>query len=268
MTSNRPYSVEPRDLRRLAQRKAREQRRGHDYAAIVAYDGTRFHGYARQPGLPTVEGALREALVPVVPGFRRMAVAGRTDRGVSATAQVVSFRSDERLSVDSLVRAIDDAAPGALMCRGLQQAPRGFHAQFWATERRYLYLHPASAEESGHWALADELLRHLVGRRCLSAFARETYPGQNTVRTLLTATCRLGHLGTSPTLVFNLAADGFLRRSVRVMVATALEHARRGSAPDTLLHLAASGKRLNTEFPAPPEYLRLARIRYRDWTPF
>ena len=60
----------------------------------LEYDGTGFRGWARQPGERTVEGVLRDALDAVVPGWRGLAVAGRTDAGVHATGQVASLDAE------------------------------------------------------------------------------------------------------------------------------------------------------------------------------
>lgn len=252
---------------RLAARQAREKAIGQDYAVVLAYDGTSFAGFARQPGQRTVEACLRAKLSPVVPGLRRWAVAGRTDRGVSATGQVLSFRADEGALAERIAQAVDTAAPGDLVCLGAEEAARGFHAQFWAIERRYLYLHPASPQELALAPRLDRLLAHLEGRRCFVAFSRETPPGKVTVRHLRRASCTTGVVGGQAALRFELCADGFLRRMVRVVVATALEAAKAALPDETLARIAASGDRARTATPAPPEPLRLAEVRYARWAP-
>jgi tRNA pseudouridine(38-40) synthase len=108
-------------------------------------------------------------------------------------------------------------------------------------------------------ALLDELLRNLRGRRCFSAFARDTPPGQTTVRHLLDASARRDTLDV---IRFDFVASGFLRKQVRVMVATALREASQGAAGDRLAELAASGQRRATARPADPGGLYLAGIDY------
>ncbi|MEO1232260.1 MAG: hypothetical protein AAFZ18_25510 [Myxococcota bacterium] len=210
---------------------------------------------------------MREALTPLAPGLRRFAVAGRTDRGVSASGQVVSFRADEALHLDTLGAAVDASAPGELTCLRSRYAPHGFHAQFWARARRYAYHYPAP---QGSWRLAsglDRRMRALVGRRCFHAFARETPIGRSTVRHLFRAGCQPGHLDETPVLRFELCADGFLRRLVRVVVATALDAAW-ASAPDGILRdLAETQDRSRTSSPAPPEPLVFVGPVYDPWCP-
>ncbi len=255
---------------RTERRRARAARRGEvagaDHAIVFAYDGRAFAGYARQPGVSTVEGALRSSLEPIAPGFRRMAVAGRTDRGVSASAQVVSFRADRAVPPAEIGDAVDRAAPGSITCLSAEPAPRGFHAQFWATERRYLYLW-TKQEDLSLAPEIDRLLRPLVGRRCFNAYARETVEGASTVRTLRSARCRRTSVGEQAALAFEFSADGFLRRMVRVLVATALDAARRGEGERTLVELAAAGDRSRTARPAPSEGLRLSGVVHAPWGP-
>lgn len=269
MSMDEPERQLRRWARRLADRKARARSLGHDFAARLAYDGRAFAGYARQPGRPTVEASLRRALSAHVPGLRRVAVAGRTDRGVSASGQVVSFRSDEPLlDLDRLSAAIDGEAPGQLQCLAIAPQPRGFHAQFWAHERRYAYHLPCS--EDLHWAHADALdalLRPLEGKRSFAAFTREFPEGRSTVRTLLQARCQPGHLDDQPVLRFELRANGFLRKMVRVLVATAIRACREDAPPRALLDLAETEDRTQTAAPARPEPLVLTAVVYGAGAP-
>src|SRR5437764_13651847 len=118
------------------------------------YDGTRFAGWARQPGLRTVQGALEAALAQVR-GNRPVdvTVAGRTDRGVHAWAQVVSY-ADVPVSGD----ALNAVLPGDVAVLSVDEAPDGFNARRDARSRTYCYrlLHrrARSALEHGrslHW---------------------------------------------------------------------------------------------------------------------
>ena len=101
----------------------------HTYRAEIAYDGSAFAGFCRQPGLRTVESTLVEALQPFIPELRGVAVGGRTDRGVDAAAQVISFWSRPALELVALHEAIGGVAPGALSLLSLREVPRSFHAR-------------------------------------------------------------------------------------------------------------------------------------------
>lgn len=228
------------------------------YRLTLAYDGTAFAGYARQPDARTVEGTLRAALSAFHP--KAWAVGGRTDRGVSAQGQVVSLRTAEPVAPVDLIRAVDAGAPGLVCCTHAEEVPRRFHAAFAAKTRRYAYLLPD--EDQLDVERLDALVRALSGRRCFSAFARDTRPGQQTERRLLEAGVRRAHEGARRVLEFHFLADGFLRRQVRVMVSTAVRECLAGAPEDRLVELAASGDRRATAWPAAPEPLRLVSIGY------
>jgi tRNA pseudouridine38-40 synthase len=232
--------------------------RDHTYRLELAYEGTAFAGYARQPGQHTVEGCLLEALAPLVTPLPRLAVAGRTDKGVSALAQVVSFRVSAPLDLAELASRIDAAHPGALVLQDARVVPRWFHAQFSARARRYVYLLP-DPDEAHDPVRVDRLLLALLGRRCFSAFARDTPPGKTTVRRLIEARARRAVHQGQAALRVDLLADAFLRKQVRVMVATALREAAAGAPDDALVTIAASADRTRSAPPAPAEGLVLVR---------
>ena len=105
------------------------------YAVLVAYDGGRFRGFQRQPGLATVQGALDDALRAAGVHPSRLAVAARTDAGVHALGQVVSFSTRALLDPDALRRALNAALPEGIVARAVL-APRGaFHARAGAPTR-------------------------------------------------------------------------------------------------------------------------------------
>lgn len=230
------------------------------YRATIAYEGRAFGGYARQLDLDTVEAALLEALGLVLPAAPTIAVAGRTDRGVSATGQVVSFRAGGRGLGPQIQEAIDRVRPETLTCLEVREVDRRFHAQYSARARRYVYLHP---EPPGlDLPRLDRMLEALQGRRCFGAFARDTPPGQSTVRSLREARARREQVDGQAMIRFDLLADAFLRRMVRVLVATAIREAVAGAADEALVVLAAAGDRRGTALPAPAEGLTLSRVIY------
>src|SRR4051794_12543813 len=109
------------------------------YAMRLWYDGRRYHGWQRQPGRPTVQEALEGALAQA--GVRApLAVAARTDRGVHAASQVVSFAVRAALDPAELRRAVNAALPEDVAVVDVRCAPRSFHARASARSRTYVYL--------------------------------------------------------------------------------------------------------------------------------
>jgi tRNA pseudouridine38-40 synthase len=228
----------------------------HTYRLTLAYDGSAFYGFSQQQGRHTVEGALLAALRETMPELPRVAVAGRTDRGVHALGQVVSFWSREPLATRRLARSIEAQGQGALVVCALDEVARSFHASFSATGRRYVYLCNDRELDAKH---VSAMLAGLEGRRDFHAFSRRTAPGASTVRSLRHASATR----VAPDrLRFDFAADGFLRRQCRVMVATALREARDGAGNDALLRLCELGDRSATEAPAEPGRLYLTGVDY------
>jgi tRNA pseudouridine38-40 synthase len=105
----------------------------------IAYDGAGFRGYARQTGLRTVQGELEAALRTLLKSDVATSVAGRTDAGVHARHQVVSFHHDDVSDLDQLARSLQGLIGREIAIRGLTTASDDFSARFSATWRRYRY---------------------------------------------------------------------------------------------------------------------------------
>jgi tRNA pseudouridine38-40 synthase len=209
------------------------------YAMRIAYDGGAFRGFQRQPGLPTVEQALLDALAPL--GIAsRLEVAARTDAGVHALSQFVSFWARIDLEPAALREAVNRGTPPALACLEAWRAPAAFHARASATARTYVYrvgLPPPDGLEGRAWRLPDErafagvtagaldvaamseALASAVGEHDFVGFAR---PGEQrgTVRTLLRAEVEAA--SWAPLYALTLEGRGFLRAQVRNLVGTAV----------------------------------------------
>lgn len=209
----------------------------------IAYDGTHFRGWARQPGLRTVQGALEDALARILGGEPRLVVAGRTDAGVHATGQVAHLDLDDaqqtRLAAstrgsDTAVTALARRVGGALgayadvAVTATALAPEGFDARFSAVWRRYVYR--IADRRSGY----DPLRRHdtttvrteldaevmdaaaesLRGLHDFAAYCKPR-PEATTIRTLLDFGWRRDDGGV---LVATVRADAFCHSMVRALV--------------------------------------------------
>ncbi len=106
---------------------------------LLAYDGTDFHGFAAQPEVRTVAGALGDALARHLREPVELSVAGRTDAGVHAWGQVVSFPAPERIDEGRLVRAVNSMLAPEVVVREATLVPGGFDARHSAGWRRYRY---------------------------------------------------------------------------------------------------------------------------------
>jgi tRNA pseudouridine38-40 synthase len=244
----------------------------------VQYDGTAYAGFQAQPGIATVQGALEDALSRVTGTASRVIGAGRTDAGVHAREQVISFRTDSRLSTDELLRALNAVLPGDVVVQTLEEAPQGFHARYDARSRAYEYVVYNAPVPSPFWRLyshhvagaldcdaMNEALGALVGEHDFAAFGmpmEKTRDGVTvrggTVRRLLAARCWM----TRPFVYFYLEADAFLRHMVRQIVGTALRIGQRRLAPSAMLEILRSRRIAASGPAAPARGLYLVSVSY------
>lgn len=248
----------------------------------IAYDGGAFRGFQRQPGLPTVEAALLGALeaLGVAP---RLEVAARTDAGVHALAQVVSFPARADLDPGLLRATVNRETPPGITCLEAWRTGPSFHARASATSRTYVYVvgcPPPAGFEGRAWALPDErgfpgvsareldpsamaeALGAAVGEHDFSGFAR---PGeqQGTVRTLLRADVVRADWG--PLYTLTLTGRGFLRAQVRNLVGTAVAVGL-GLAPVTRVADILRDRGRYRGVRAPAWGLTLTRVSYPPGT--
>ncbi|MFW6265150.1 MAG: tRNA pseudouridine(38-40) synthase TruA [Halanaeroarchaeum sp.] len=185
----------------------------------IAYDGRPFHGFQRQPSVPTVEDAIFDALRALAvfegdkpPGY---SAAGRTDAGVSALAQTVAVRSPDWLSP----RALNGELPDSVWAWAAADVPDDFHATYDARWREYRYfLHAPDIDDDR----AREALEALCGEH---DFHNLTPDDEHTVRRLRGDISRDG-----PYLVVTLRSSGFARELVRRVVSL-VRAVGSGSAP-------------------------------------
>ena len=244
----------------------------------VEYDGAAFRGFQRQVGVPTVQETLQRALSGVADTPVRVAVAGRTDAGVHATGQVVSFRtaavrSEEswRRGTNALMRGSGGAAAGAVGVVWARAVERRFHARFSALSRRYAYVYleadtaPVLLRGRVTWTRAEldadamhRAAQHLLGERDFSAFRAAACDSSTPFRRVdAVSVARRGRQ-----VVIDIEANAFLRHMVR-NVAGCLAHIGRGEADAGLVaDLLAAGDRALAPPTAPPDGLYLTRVTY------
>ena len=240
------------------------------YRLDFAYDGTGFHGYARQPEVRTVQGDLENALFKLT-GEVETFVAGRTDRGVHATAQVVSFTTDRELDTDRIVRSLNRQLAPEIGVASLAIAPDGFHARFSAVGRAYTYLllnrptpNPFLASTSWHYEtpvsieLMNQGMGHLRGEHDFAAFCRKA-GDRSTVRRLDFAEWSRRGDGL---LAFGVAASSFCHQMVRSLVALSVEIGRGRVDPNDVPSILESKDRQRAKGAAPPHGLTLVGVRY------
>ncbi len=251
-----------------------------NYRALVEYDGTDYNGFQVQTGRATIQGELERALQRLTQESVRVHGAGRTDAGVHARGQVISFRTAWRHSPQELERALNAVLPPAIAVRALAPAPEDFHARFSALSRVYIYQIYTGPVRSpllarfAHYvsqpldlAAMNAAAEILVGEHDLAAFGQPP-EGENTVRVVQRALWRAcaeaqGHLAEwAPRMVFEIEANGFLRGMVRRIVSTLLALGQGWVSASEWREIVASGDIRRAAAPAPACGLCLWRVNY------
>jgi len=202
---------------------------------LVSYDGTDYHGWQVQPGLPTIQGALEQVIAEIEGRPVQVAGSGRTDAGVHAVAQVAAFSIRNPIPVDNLRRAVNRLLPRDIRVLSVEEPAPDFHPRFQAKrktyeyrilrgeicspfDRRYVYHHPYPLATEEMIASAPLL----EGEHDFTAFAASDDRDELELSKARTIFCsRLALEGDR--LIYRVTGSGFLKHMVRNIVGVLLE---------------------------------------------
>lgn len=248
---------------------------------VVAYDGSGFHGFAINRGVRTVGGLLTQAVSTVLGHQVEITCAGRTDKGVHARGQVVSFdAAADRLDLDRLVRSLNGMCGPDVAVTAAEEVDDSFDARFSATARRYRYQilnRPAPDPFLARyaWHVDEPLSRSaldlacdpLIGEHDFAAFCRRPKRRDGEEASLVRrVTHATWHESDGDLLRFEIEASAFCHQMVRSIVGTLVDVGRGRKHAGDLLPIIRSGDRARAGDLAPPQGLTLWTVRYGDWS--
>jgi tRNA pseudouridine38-40 synthase len=238
---------------------------------LLAYDGTEFRGWARQPRVRTVQGVLEDALGRMLGEVPKLSVAGRTDAGVHALGQVASFVAPGGVDPERIQRGLTGILGPEVVVRGAAVAPDRFDARHSATGREYVYRirtalvpDPFTARFVWHhpgglrMAPMRRAARMLTGEHDFASFCRAPRMPASTVRTLR----RLAVASSQEEIAIRAMADSFLHQMVRSIVGTLVAVGEDRIEPDAIPGILAARDRSTAGQIAPSHGLTLVRVTY------
>lgn len=238
---------------------------------VIQYDGTDYHGFQQQPGLPTIQRELELALTRVLGEEIAVTAAGRTDAGVHGLGQAVAFDTSNPIPMGNLARALNDALPQAIGVVSADQVDAEFHPRYDAKARRYSYRILNRELRSPFinryaWHVPEPLdvpmmraaAEKLVGTHDFAAFCASGGSAEDTVRTMR----RLEVEAEGELVEMRLEADGFLYMMVRIMVGTLVKVGHRDLSPEEVGRILDSRERRRAGPTAPPQGLSLVKVIY------
>jgi tRNA pseudouridine38-40 synthase len=256
----------------------------------LSYDGTHFHGWQVQPGLPTIQGALRNALVQLTGEDVIPQGSGRTDTGVHALGQVASLTLAAEIPAENLFRALNRILPSSIRILSAEIVPETFHARFGARQKTYEYRIFEQRQLASRpqrfcspffapyvweykWPLALDLMQQaaeiFIGTHDFTSFAAtdpdltqrsENTSAPNPTKTIHASTC----LRENDLLIYRVTGSGFLHHMVRNIVGTLTDIGRGAIAPDAIPSILAARDRTAAGPTAPPQGLYLVSVDYSD----
>ena len=239
---------------------------------VIEYDGTDYHGWQCQANLPTVQETIEDAIKQITKEKVKITGSGRTDAGVHAMGQVANFLTETQMDPETLRKALNSTLPRDISIIETQEVPDDFHAQFSSRSKVYEYRifnrpHRPALQRNRVWHIPEKLdagkmkeaAAYLEGTHDFSVFATADITVKTTVRTVKQIHVKKTREGT---ILVKIEAEGFLKRTVRMITGTLVQTGRGKLSPEGFGQILAEGQKTKNVFTAPPQGLFLKKVIY------
>jgi tRNA pseudouridine38-40 synthase len=244
---------------------------------ILAYDGTDFRGWQRQPDAPSVQAVLEGALHKLTGAPTPVCGSGRTDAGVHASHQVANFQTASTIPSPNFVKALNNLLPPTIRIKAAYDVAPSFHARYGARRKtywyrilltpvcspllwRFVYHHPYYLDRTR----MERAARQLEGEHDFTSFAaadaHDEDESKSNVRRIFRS--RFVWRPRTSMLIYQVTGKGFLRYMVRNIVGTLIEVGRGRLAPEEISPLLAACDRTQAGPTAPAQGLCLMKVEY------
>jgi tRNA pseudouridine38-40 synthase len=239
---------------------------------IIEYDGTNYQGWQVQPKGQTIQGILEEKLGLLTGEPVQLFGSGRTDSGVHALGQVAHFKTQNRMDIPTIQRALNSLLPPDILIQKAEEVGEGFHARKHSKSKVYEYRilnrRLRSVFDRGYvWHIPQKLnltemkkaTQSIIGEHDFAAFRTVGSPTRTTVRRVIRAEWKRGRDGI---IRFEIEANGFLKQMVRSIIGTLVEIGKGKRKASDLRKIMNSKDRKKAGPTAPAQGLFLEEVKY------
>ena len=238
----------------------------------IEYIGTNYCGWQRQPNKPSIQETLENAIKKITNEKSVIYGSGRTDSGVHALGQVANFTTSSKLSPKNFQKALNSSLPEDISIINAVEVTQKFHSQYDSKSKVYIYKILNRSFPSAHlrnysWQVQqplevdkmEEAAKYLLGTHDFQVFAHSGLTVKTTERNVY----KVGLKKRKDIIEFEIEANGFLKRMVRMIVGTLVNVGRGKITPEDFKKILKTGKKNNFVRSAPSQGLFLKKVKYR-----
>jgi len=236
---------------------------------VLEYDGTDFYGWQLQPKDRTVQGVLQSSLKQLLRELPTIYASGRTDAGVHALGQVVNFKTENQLTLDSIQNGVNSYLPADVRVLSIEEADEEFHSRYDAVTRTYRYVIAKKMLAVGRqysWFCKYKLdlgkirkaSEFLIGEHSFEAFAKLNEEEKHYLCNVESVRWQESEEDFS----FTISANRFLHHMIRIIVGTMIDVGRGKLLPGDIRDILSSGDRRRAGSVVAAHGLFLVRVDY------